>query len=289
MKSRIFIILIIAGFLTAGCQKKENTGMTGPQIIPVKTAEVELKDISKTLDYIGNIKANEEANVYPKVTGKIIEKIKEDGAIVEKGDTIAYVDRDEVGLKFEKAPVTSPLTGVVGRFYSDIGSNVGPATPIALVVDMNKVKIDLNIPEKYLADISLEQKADIYVDAYPGRKFIGIVTKISPVLDMETRSMPVEITINNADHRLKSGMFARVSLIIKEIKNAPVILKEAVMGKEPDIYVYTVDGSRAMLKNIKTGIRQNGYFEVTEGLKQGDSVVIMGQQRLKDGAFVKTE
>ena len=289
MKSRIFIILVIAGFLAAGCQKKESGGITAPQAVPVKTAEVELRDISKTLEYIGNIKANEEANVYPKITGKIIEKVKEDGMAVEKGDTIAYVDRDEIGLKFEKAPVTSPLAGVVGRFYSDIGSNVSPETPIALVIDMDKVKINLDIPEKYLADISLEQRADIYVDAYPGQRFTGIVTKISPVLDMETRSMPVEITINNMDHKLKSGMFARVSLIIKEIKNAPVILKEAIMGKEPGAYVYVINGDRAMLKNIKTGIRQNGYFEITDGLRQGELVVIMGQQRLKDGAFVKME
>jgi multidrug efflux pump subunit AcrA (membrane-fusion protein) len=289
MKSRILIILIMAGFLAAGCQKKDAAKTDLPQAVPIKAVQVELKDISKTLEYIGSIKANEEANVYPKVTGKIIEKVKEDGMTVEKGDTIAYVDRDEIGLKYEKAPVTSPLTGIVGRFYSDIGSNVSPQTPVALVIDMDKVKIGLDISEKYLADISLEQRADIYVDAYPGQKFTGIVTKISPVLDTETRSMPVEITIDNKGHKLKSGMFARASLIIKEIKLAPVVLKEAVMGKEPDVYVYVINGNKAALKNIKTGMRQNGYFEVVDGLKQGDLVVIMGQQKLKDGVIVKME
>ena len=104
MKSRILIILIMAGFLSAGCQKNDAAKTDLPQAVPVKAVQVELKDISKTLEYIGSIKANEEANVYPKVTGKIIEKVKEDGMTVEKGDTIAYVDRDEIGLKYENAP-----------------------------------------------------------------------------------------------------------------------------------------------------------------------------------------
>jgi multidrug efflux pump subunit AcrA (membrane-fusion protein) len=61
------------------------------------------------------------------------------------------------------------------------------------------------------------------------------------------------------------------------------------MGKEPDVYVYVINGNKAALKNIKTGMRQNGYFEVVDGLKQGDLVVIMGQQKLKDGVIVKME
>jgi membrane fusion protein (multidrug efflux system) len=166
---------------------------------------------------------------------------------------------------------------------------VTPQTAIALVVDMDKVKIALNIPEKYLPDISLNQVADIYVDAYPEERFTGTVTKISPVFDLDTRTAPIKITIDNKGHRLKSGMFARVSLITKEIKGAILVLKEAVMGKEPDLYVYTVEDNMAILKRIKVGIRQNGYFEVKEGLKQGDMVVIMGQQMLKDGAKVKME
>jgi len=283
----IFTALFI--FAVTGCQKKGPVKTETPQAIPVKVAKVELHDINKTLDYIGNIKAQDEAMVYPKVSGKIIEKVKEDGSVVDRGDIIAYIDRDEVGLKFEKAPVTSPLKGIVGRFNADIGSNVTPQTPVALVIDMDKVKIGLDIPEKYLADVSLGQKADIYVDAYLEEKFSGEVTKISPVIDLVTRTMPVEITIENQDHRLKSGMFARVSLVIKEIKDAALVLKEAVMGREPDLYVYTVENGKAVLKDVELGIRQNGYFEIKNGLKQGDTVVVMGQQRLRDGAEVRAE
>ena len=294
MKGRLFVFCILVSVLwflvsiVVGCAQKQETSRQD-EIIPVRIMKVELRDMKQSLDYIGNIKARDEAVIYPKVSGKIIEKLKEDGSRVDKGDALAYIDRDEVGFTFEKAPVESPLSGIIARVYVDKGTSVTPQTPIALIVDMDIVKIQLDIPERYVGDVALGQGADIYVDAYPGERFIGKLTKISPVIDLDTRTMPVEITIDNDGHRLKSGMFARVSLIIKEIKDAPVILKEAIIGKGAYLYVYAVEGGKAVMKKIKTGIRQDGYLEVTDGLKEGEGVVIMGQHRLRDGSGVKVE
>ncbi len=185
----LFVLLIPLAFLLflgAGCAKKEGAAQN-QTAIPVKVMKVELKDIAESIEYVGNIKAQDEALIYPKVSGKIIEKLKEDGAVVEKGEVIAYIDRDEVGFNFEKAPVESSLKGIVGRVFVDIGSQVSPQTPTALVVNMDKVEIGLQIPEKYIPMISLGQKALIRVDAYPDEEFAGSVTKISPVVDLTTR------------------------------------------------------------------------------------------------------
>jgi multidrug efflux pump subunit AcrA (membrane-fusion protein) len=270
------------------CQHKTKKEKAS-EAIPVKVNKVELKELAEIIEYVGNIKAQDEAIVYPKVSGKIIEKIKEDGSPVNKGEVIAYIDRDEVGLKFEKAPIESPLTGVMGRVYVDIGANITSQTAIALVVNMDKVKVSLDIPEKYLPRISLGQEAKIKVDAYAQEEFLGKVTKISPVVDLATRSAPLEISLDNSQHRLKSGMFAKVSLVLAEHKNVPVILKEAIMGKNSNVYVYIVEDKKAVLKKVNLGIRQGPYFEVLAGLKEGDLVVIMGQQRLRDGAEVEPE
>ena len=280
-----FIFLV---FVFSGCEKVKEAETT-KEAIPVKVSRIEFRDLNETIDYVGNIKAQNEAMVYPKVSGKIIEKVKEDGSAVNKGDVIAYIDRDEVGFKFEKAPVESPLGGIVGRISVDIGSNVTPQTAIALVVDMRRVKIDLDIPEKYLPKISLNQDALISVDAYPAEEFNGKVSKISPVVDLSTRTAPIEIILDNSGYQLKSGMFAKVKLIIEQRKNIPVILKEAIMGKEPNLYVYLIENSRAILKKIVLGIRQGPYYEVKEGLKEGDLVVIMGQQKLYENAAVAME
>ncbi len=279
----LFILLILAG-----CQPK--TGQSkAEEAMPVKVMKVQLQEINEILEYVGNIHAQEEAVIYPKVTGKIIEKVKEDGSAISKGQAIVYIDRDEVGLKFEKAPVESTLNGVVGRVYVDIGQNVSPQTAIAFVVDMDKMKIDLDVPEKYLSKVAIGQEARIYVDAYPEETFNGKVSKISPVVDLSTRSAPIEIMIGNPEHKLKSGMFARVNLLVNGHKRLPVILKEALIGKEPDVYVYTVENKKAALKKITLGLRQGPNYAVLEGLNEGDLVVIMGQQRLSQGAEVYTE
>ncbi|MFH1889020.1 MAG: efflux RND transporter periplasmic adaptor subunit [Candidatus Omnitrophota bacterium] len=287
-KINLVLIIALCLFSLAACAKKEDISKTA-EAVPVKAMRVELRDLSEILEYVGNIKAKDEAMVYPRVNGKIIEKIKEDGIHVSKGEPILYIDRDEVGFKFEKAPVESPLTGIVGRVYVDIGENVTTQTPVALVVDMDKVKIDLDVPEKYLPQVSLGQSATIGVDAYPEEEFLGIVTKVSPVVDLETRSAPVEITVDNPQHRLKSGMFSRVRLVLKEHKDVPAIMKEAVMGKEPDLYVYLIKDNKAVLRKVSLGLREGPYYQVREGVKEGDLVVIMGQQRLKENSPVSVE
>jgi HlyD family secretion protein len=238
---------------------------------------------------VDDIKAQDEAVIYPKVSGKIIEKIKEEGDKVNKGDVVAYIDRDEVGFKFEKAPVESPLTGIIGRTYVDKGTSVTVQSPIALVVDMDKVKIKLDITEEYLSRIALGQEAQISIQAYPDEKFTGVVSKISPVLDLDTRTAPIEIIIPNDDHRLKSGMFAQAQLILEEHKDAVVIAKEAIIGREAETYVYVVEANIARQKKIKLGIHQGAFYEVKEGLKPQDLVVVMGQQKLYEGALVTTE
>jgi membrane fusion protein (multidrug efflux system) len=287
-RTKAAILILIVLFLS-GCAVKQEKKNGNAQTIPVKVMRVELKDLAESLDYVGSVKAQDEALVYPKVSGKISKKIKEDGAQINKGEPIAFIDRDEVGLKFEKSPVESPLTGIVGRVYVDIGSNVSPQTPVALVVNMNTVKIDLDIPEKYLSQLSLGQKAKTSFDAYPGKEFVGQVSQISPVLDLDTRSTPIEITIDNSEQFLKSGMFAKVKLIIRDHKQVAVILKEALIGREPDIFVYVAQGGKASYRKVTIGIRQGPYCEVKEGLRENDAVVIVGQPRLHDNAAVFVE
>lgn len=284
------LILILIGclFLLNGCAPGK-TKEKPLEVIPVKVDKVKLQELSETLDYSGDIKAQDEAVIYPKVSGKIIEKVKEDGALINKGEVICYVDRDEVGLKFEKAPVESTLTGILGRVYVDIGENVTANTPVALVVSVDKVKIELDVPEKYLPKVTLGQQAQISVDSWPLEEFTGRVTKISPVIDLSTRTAPVEITAQNKEYRLQSGMFAKVRLVIEARKNVPVILREAIMGHDPDNYVFLVQDKKAVFKKISLGIRQGPYFEVRQGLAEGDLVVIMGQQLLADGSSVEPE
>jgi multidrug efflux pump subunit AcrA (membrane-fusion protein) len=287
-KAALLLVIMLA---LAGCHKQDARPKKdqAPEAVPVQVERIKVMDLKETLDYAGTIKAQEEVTVFPKVSGKIITKAKQDGEAVEKGESIAFIDRDEVGLRFEHAPVESPIKGIVGRGFVDIGSQVTSQTAIALVVDMDEVTIDFNIPEKYLPQVALGSIAEITVDAYPRDTFKGAISQMSPVIDPLTRTAPCEIRIANPEHKLKSGMFARVKLILKEYKEVPVVLKEAILGKVPDQYVYVVANNRALMRKVQAGARSGEYVRVTEGLQKDELVVIMGQQRLFDGADVAFE
>lgn len=282
----VLAVLMVAVCL-AGCGKK--AGKAVEEIIPVRVIKVVPQDLSLALEYVGSVKGQDEAIVYPKVTGKVMEKVKDERSAVKKGEPIFYIDRDEVGLKFEKAPVESPLDGILGRIYVDIGTYVTPQTPVALVSKVDKVEIYVDIPEKYLPKLKVGQEAAVSVDAYPGEVFAGKITEISALVDTMTRAAPIQITVDNQDHKLGSGMFAKMRMVIEEHKGALGVLREALVGREPDTYVYVVEGGKAYLRKVRTGIRQGTYYEILEGLKEGDVVVIMGQHKLRDGSPVSVE
>lgn len=281
---------ILLAALAANVAEAQGRGQkpSGDEMIPVRVMRVGSHDIEIALEYVGDIRGEDEATVYSKVPGKIAEKTREDGDEVSKGDVIAYVDRDEVGFKYEKAPVESPLAGVVGRVYVDRGTSVTPQTPIALVVNMDNAKIRLDIPERYLPRVQIGQSVEVRVDAY-AETFTGRVTRVSPVVDAATRTAPIEVFVPNAEHRLKPGMFARARLVMDRRENAQVVLREAVLGRAPKQYVYVVNGGVARERAVTLGLYQAGEYEVLEGLGEGDDVVIMGQQRLRDGSTVLVE
>jgi membrane fusion protein, multidrug efflux system len=283
-------ILLLAGAASigAGCKEKKAV-LNEEEKIPVRAQKVQLRDIAEAVEYVGDIRGVDEAKVYPKVSGKVMEKVKEEGAKVAKGDTLMYLDRDEVGMQYAKAPVESPLSGIVGRLYVDIGSNVSAQSAVALVMDMSKAKILLEVPEIHLPRVAVGQKASIRVDAYPGEVFEGTVTQVSPVVSLENRAAPVEILLDNADGRLRSGMFAHVALILQIHTGVPVVPKEAVLGKNSERFVYVVRSGKAKMAPVRIGVREGPQYEIKSGLAAGDMVVVVGQQRLREGVSVLVE
>lgn len=131
------IVLTMVVLCSGGCGRKSPKG-EGVSV-PVEVIGVRRGDLKETLFYVGDVRAQDEADVYPRTTGKLLEKLVKDGDKVKKDDVIAYVDRDEVGFEFEKAPVTSPIDGIVGRIYPDKGESVSPQTPVAKIVNMDMV------------------------------------------------------------------------------------------------------------------------------------------------------
>ncbi len=255
--------------------------------MPVRAIEVKKGVLKEILFYVGDIKAEDEVVVYPKVSGKIIEKVAKEGDLVKEGDILAYVDRDEVGFKFKKAPVESPIDGVLGRVYVDRGTSVSASIPIALIVNMDKVKVRIDAVERDLPKIKVGQRAEVRVDAYPEEIFVGSVEKVSPIVDLASRSAPIEIEIPNAEHRLNPGSFARIKILIKKRRGVLIIPRDAIIKEDSSNYVFVVKNNKAHKQKIETGLNEDNKFEVINGLSEGEFVVTMGNTRLEQGDLVE--
>ena len=186
------------------------------------------------------------------------------------------------------ATITAPITGILSMRYLDLGGLAAPAAPIFEIVDMDTVKATVSVIEADLAKLDPEnQEAWIEVDAL-AQPVTGKISLISPVLNQASRSAKVEITIDNADLRLKPGMFAKVKIPVEIHKNAILLPRSAVIedGIRKTQIVFVVADGRSKRRQVELGLAEGSRVEITNGLSEGEQVVIAGQHTLKDGEEV---
>ena len=258
----------------------------------VKQEMVQKRTLKHELLMSGSIKALEEATLFPRVNGKLLKNVLREGDSVKKNQTVSLIERDEVGAVYEPVVVPSTITGVVGRVYLDPGANVTVSTPVALVVNQEKVRVAVDIPERYIGEIYKGQPATLRVDALPGKEFEAKLTIISPVVDSTSRAVAVEFYADNTKGLLKSGMFAKVDITLSEKTNAVSVSKQSVYTDEETnetyVFVPSADGKTAVRRNVKTGFINSNHLEVSEGLSAGEQVLTF-TYGLKDGSKIELE
>ncbi len=257
-------------------------------VFAVRPETVQIRDLKHQLLMSGSIKAWEEATLYPRVEGKLLQNLLREGDAVKKNQTVSLIERDEVGAVYEPVVVPSTLTGVVGRVYLDPGANVTISTPVALVVNQKRVRVAVDIPERYIGEIYKGQPATLRIDALPGKEFNAQLKIISPVVDANSRAVAVEFWADNPKDLLKSGMFAKVDITLAEKKGAVSIAKKSLYTEEDGsayVFVPSADGKTAQKKPVTVGFENTNYLEITEGLKEGD-VILEFAYGLQDGSKI---
>ena len=288
-----FIICIIAYIVYISFVKKDPALIlndVSKDVFTVKTETVQKRDLRHKLITSGSIKALEEAIIYPRINGKLQRNILREGDKVLKNQTIALIDRDEVGAKYEPVIVPSTLSGVVAKIYRDPGENVTTQTPIALVVNQSVLRIKVDVPERYVGEIYKGQIANLTVDAYPDRKFEAKLDVISPVVDSLSRSVAVEFKASNSKGLLKSGMFTRVDISLKEVKNVLSVSKKSVYEDEDGknyVLVPSEDYKTAVRKDVEVKFKNNNYWQI-EGLNDG-SKILQFVYGIKDGSKIEIQ
>lgn len=183
--------------------------------------------------------------------------------------------------------VSTPISGIVSARNVELGTMVNDRMVVANVVDISRLKVKLNIAERDAFKLKTGDRVEVTTDVYPGVTFAGKITSVSAKAD-EGHTYPVEITMDNSkDHPLKAGMFGRVSFVSLAQGEALAIPREALVGSMKDPRVYVVDGSLARVRTIVVGGEAGTDLTVLSGLRAGESVVVNGQNNLKDSVAVQ--
>jgi len=206
------------------------------------------------------------------------------------GAAIAEAQYIVAKRQLEDTQIKTPISGYVSARYVDLGSMVQgapQATLVANIVDIGRLKVKLNLAERDAFLIKTGDQVKVTVDVYPGITFNGRIESVSSKGD-DAHTYPVEISINNEKvHPLKAGMFARVEFTSIKNRETIVIPREALVGsvKEPQIFV--VENGIAKLRNLTVGSQSGIYVQVLQGLMEGETIVVNGQNNLVDNLKVE--
>jgi len=193
-----------------------------------------------------------------------------------------------VEARLDKSFIRAPFNGVMGLRNLSAGDFVKDGADLAVIEDISTMKVDVRLPERYLGRIKPGMPIQLAFDSLPGKTFTARLFAVDAQIDANGRSMLARGSLPNPDGALRSGMFAKARVLLRENPQALMLPEEAVIPQGNDVFVYRVDSGKAMRTQIKVGQRSDGKVEVLSGLAEGDQVVTAGQLRLqRDGQEVK--
>ncbi|OEJ16683.1 efflux RND transporter periplasmic adaptor subunit [Brachyspira hampsonii] len=302
----VLSIVLILSFLSASCKKSAVDLKKKENPISVLVAAPIKQHLEEYLDLSAEIKAIKEVEISSDVPGKIASILKYEGSFVNKGDTIALIDRFVIGANYAYAPARTPISGYVTTTYMAAGASIAASTPIANVADISQLEVEIQVPERSISGIELGQKVIIRVPSAPNKEIEAEITKRDYAVNPSTRTLMVKALIDNKDRLLLPGMFSDVSILLNSADNVFVIPNSAMfsddLGKNY-IYVVKEDNSnnppaevqaenstnvqyRAYTREVNVLFTSKDKVALSGGLEEGEEVVMFGREFLKNGSLV---
>lgn len=189
--------------------------------------------------------------------------------------------------KLAQTELKAPFSGLIGLRVVSVGDYVKEGADLVNLEAIDPLKVDFRVPEIYLKQVRVGQPIEVALDALPGQNYTGKILALNPLLDAAGRSIVIRAQVSNQDTVLRPGMFARVTLITREEKDALLLPEEALVPQGTEQYVFRVVDGKAVRVRVETGQRRDGKVEILKGVAKDDVVVTAGQVRLRDGTQVR--
>lgn len=295
---RLAFCAVLALGASTSCSKKAATEAEKPKgahnenIVTVAKANLEHVEIKTEIAKLGNLETtlkvagrvsenmNKTAKVMSTLEGRLIKLNVDVNDRVRAGEVLALVQTPELlGRPLE---VKSPIDGVITERKSTTGELVSKESQIFTVSEPADLWVLAEIKERDIGAVKVGQDAVFSVLAYPGEQFRGKVVRIGNRVEEESRTLEVRIEVNNADGRLKAGMFADVEIVTTVLENVLITTDTALQSEGDNQIVFVaLDETKFEKRVVKIGMEQGGKLQVLAGVKDGEKVVTTGSFILK--------
>jgi RND family efflux transporter MFP subunit len=203
----------------------------------------------------------------------------------------------EVGV--EQTVIRAPFDGVVLTKNANVGDTITPFSSavdtkgaVVTIADMSTLEVEADVSESNLAKVRLDQPCEIELDALPGERFPGFVTRMVPTVDRAKATVMTKIRFRDLDPRILPDMSAKVAFLSQALPEAqrvprPAVSASAVVSRGGRDVVYVVQEGKAIEAPVQTGERIGDLVELAQGPKPGEKVVLRPNDKLRNGAAVK--
>ncbi len=263
-----------------------NTGVELSDIaqksIGLKVVEAHIRQIENVFIINGIVKPepNRVADVSTRAEGRIEELYANLGDRVNKGQKLVAVLPRQIGNPPPLVLITAPLSGTVVERNVSLGGTVEPNKTLFRIADLSKVIVEGDVFESDIFKVKLGQDASIRLDAYPKEVSAGKVTFIASQLDPQKRTLHLWVSVDNKEGLLKPELFAKVALVVEHSREALTIPIVAIIDDGAEKFVFVKNGNRFIRQDVATGVSDDRYVEITDGLYHGDQVVTDGNRQI---------
>ena len=187
----------------------------------------------------------------------------------------------------EESRLKAPFSGVIGTKSVEEGENILPNQPIFSLLKTNTVKIKIAVPENEIAKIHTGENAIVTVAALGGRSYQGKITDKGVIANPVSHTYEAKITLANPDRALMPGMICRVQLHAGDTASSIILPNNVIqINSEGEQFVWGVEGGKAAIRFVKTGVLTDKGVTIESGLNAGDTVIVEGQQKVSEGMKV---
>jgi len=250
--------------------------------IGLKVVEADMRVIENVLIINGVVKPdpNRVAEVSTRIEGRIEKLYATLGGWVQKGQKLVDIQSRQLGNPPPVVTVTAPISGTVVERSVVLGEAVEPNKHLFHIVDLSKVIIEGDVYESDIAKVKLGQEGRVRLEAYPGKVFIGTVTFVASQLDPEKRTLHLWVSVDNKEGLLKPELFAKVALVVEHSQEVLAVPIEAIIDDGAEKFVFVKNGNQFIRQDVATGVSDDQYVEIIDGLYPGDKIVTDGNREI---------